>query len=76
MFVCSTESTFVPTSTAVRRGRCPGECGGPPHYGADLNGHRGHKTVEEGGAIIVETANVASDGPIGGFFSDEGPLPW
>jgi NAD(P)-dependent dehydrogenase (short-subunit alcohol dehydrogenase family) len=48
----------------------------PGYTATDLNGHSGQKTVAQGAAIIVEMAQVASDGPTGGFFSDEGPVPW
>ena len=48
----------------------------PGYTATDLNGHSGFKTVEQGAAIIVDMALVAPDGPTGGFFSDEGPVPW
>jgi NAD(P)-dependent dehydrogenase (short-subunit alcohol dehydrogenase family) len=48
----------------------------PGYTATDLNGHSGHKTVEQGAAIIVDMACVAPDGPTGGYFSDEGPVPW
>jgi NAD(P)-dependent dehydrogenase (short-subunit alcohol dehydrogenase family) len=48
----------------------------PGYTATDLNDHNGHKTVEEGASIIVQMAQVASDGPTGGFFSDEGPVSW
>ncbi|MFI6656557.1 SDR family NAD(P)-dependent oxidoreductase [Streptomyces sp. NPDC050523] len=42
----------------------------------DLNGNTGIQTVEEGAEIIVRMAQVAADGPTGGFFDVNGPLPW
>jgi NAD(P)-dependent dehydrogenase (short-subunit alcohol dehydrogenase family) len=48
----------------------------PGYTATDLNGHSGFKTVEQGAAVIVAMAQVAPDGPTGGFFSDEGPVPW
>lgn len=42
----------------------------------DLNGNTGFQTVEEGAEIIVRMALVGSDGPTGGFFDRNGPLPW
>jgi NAD(P)-dependent dehydrogenase (short-subunit alcohol dehydrogenase family) len=48
----------------------------PGYTATDLNGHSGRKTVALGADIIVEMARVAADGPTGGFFSDEGPVPW
>jgi NAD(P)-dependent dehydrogenase (short-subunit alcohol dehydrogenase family) len=48
----------------------------PGYTATDLNGYSGLKTVAEGADIIVEMAQVAPDGPTGGFFSDTGPVPW
>lgn len=42
----------------------------------DLNGNTGIQTVEEGAEIIVRMARVGADGPTGGYFTAEGPLPW
>ena len=42
----------------------------------DLNGNTGTQTVEEGAEIIVRMAQVAPDGPTGGFFDAAGRLPW
>lgn len=48
----------------------------PGYTATDLNGHSGHKTVEEGARIIVEMAAIGPDGPTGGFFDDTGRVPW
>lgn len=48
----------------------------PGYTATDLNGHQGHKTVQEGARIIVEIATTESDGPTGGFFDEAGPVPW
>jgi NAD(P)-dependent dehydrogenase (short-subunit alcohol dehydrogenase family) len=48
----------------------------PGYTATDLNDHSGYQTVEEGARIIVEMAQVAADGPTGGFFSADGPVPW
>ncbi|MFJ4620646.1 SDR family oxidoreductase [Streptomyces sp. NPDC088812] len=48
----------------------------PGFTATDMNGHRGTRTVAEGARIIVELATLPDDGPTGGFFHDEGPLPW
>jgi NAD(P)-dependent dehydrogenase (short-subunit alcohol dehydrogenase family) len=48
----------------------------PGYTATDLNGHAGTQTVEEGAEIIVRMAQVASDGPTGGYFDAAGPLPW
>jgi NAD(P)-dependent dehydrogenase (short-subunit alcohol dehydrogenase family) len=42
----------------------------------DLNGNTGTQTVEQGAEIIVRMAQVGPDGPTGGYFDAEGPLPW
>ncbi|MGW1028146.1 SDR family oxidoreductase [Streptomyces sp. NPDC002577] len=48
----------------------------PGYTATDLNGHTGTQTVEEGAEIIVRMAQVGADGPTGGYFDAEGPLPW
>jgi NAD(P)-dependent dehydrogenase (short-subunit alcohol dehydrogenase family) len=48
----------------------------PGYTATDLNDHAGHQTVEEGATVIVDMAQVARDGPTGGFFSKDGPVPW
>jgi Dehydrogenases with different specificities (related to short-chain alcohol dehydrogenases) len=49
---------------------CPGFCA------TDMNGHRGHRTPAQGAAIAVRLATLPPDGPTGGFFEDDGPVPW
>ncbi|MFB9472269.1 SDR family NAD(P)-dependent oxidoreductase [Nonomuraea salmonea] len=48
----------------------------PGYTRTDLNFNTGTQTVEEGAEIIVRMAQVAPDGPTGGFFTAQGPLPW
>ena len=48
----------------------------PGYTGTDLNGHSGVQTVEQGAEIIVRMAQLAPDGPTGGYFDAEGTLPW
>ena len=48
----------------------------PGFTATDLNGRTGTQTVEEGAEIIVRMAQVGPDGPTGGYFRAEGPLPW
>jgi NAD(P)-dependent dehydrogenase (short-subunit alcohol dehydrogenase family) len=48
----------------------------PGYVATDLTGHRGTRTVEQGARIIVDLATLPDDGPTGGFFNDEGPVPW
>ncbi|HEY0497221.1 MAG TPA: SDR family NAD(P)-dependent oxidoreductase [Kutzneria sp.] len=42
----------------------------------DLNHNTGHQSVEEGAAVIVGLALIGPDGPTGGYFDANGPLPW
>jgi NAD(P)-dependent dehydrogenase (short-subunit alcohol dehydrogenase family) len=42
----------------------------------DLNGNTGTQTVEEAAEIIVRMAQTGPDGPTGGYFDINGPLPW
>jgi len=48
----------------------------PGYTATDLNGHSGLKSVAEGARAIVAMARVGADGPTGGFFDDQGPVPW
>jgi len=48
----------------------------PGYVATDLTGHHGTRTVEQGARIIVDLATLADDGPTGGFFNDQGPVPW
>ncbi|MGW2509740.1 SDR family oxidoreductase [Streptomyces scopuliridis] len=48
----------------------------PGYTATDLNKHSGTQTVEDGAEIIVRMAQVGPDGPTGGYFDVEGPLPW
>jgi len=48
----------------------------PGFTATDLNLHQGTQTVEQGAEIIVRMAQAGPDGPTGGYFSAEGPLPW
>jgi NAD(P)-dependent dehydrogenase (short-subunit alcohol dehydrogenase family) len=49
---------------------CPGYCA------TDLNGFRGTRTPQQGAAIAIRLATLPDGGPTGGFFDDEGPVPW
>lgn len=48
----------------------------PGYTATDLNGNSGPQTVQEGTDAIVELAQVAPDGPTGGFFDRSGTVPW
>ena len=48
----------------------------PGYTATDFNGHSGYRTVEQAAEIIVRLATLDENGPTGGYFYDEGPLPW
>ncbi|MFI6908739.1 SDR family oxidoreductase [Nonomuraea sp. NPDC050394] len=48
----------------------------PGYVDTDSNNHTGHLTPAQGAAVLVRLATLGADGPSGGFFSEEGPLPW
>jgi NAD(P)-dependent dehydrogenase (short-subunit alcohol dehydrogenase family) len=50
--------------------------GNPGYCATDLNGHSGYRTPEQGAAIGIRLATLPDDGPTGGFFEDDGPVPW
>jgi NAD(P)-dependent dehydrogenase (short-subunit alcohol dehydrogenase family) len=48
----------------------------PGFTSTDLNGHTGYRTVEQGAAIVVRLATLPENGPTGGFFDENGEVPW
>ena len=48
----------------------------PGFTATDMNGHSGHQTVEEGAAVIVRLATLPADGANGGYFNEQGVVPW
>ncbi|MER7503726.1 SDR family oxidoreductase [Nonomuraea pusilla] len=48
----------------------------PGFTATDLNSFRGVRTPEQGAAIAIRLATLPADGPTGGFFDDEGVIPW
>lgn len=48
----------------------------PGYVATDANNHTGHLTPEEGAAVVVGLATLGADGPTGGFFGADGPVPW
>ena len=51
-------------------------CVDPGYTATDFNGHRGHKTVEQGAEIIVRMARLDGTGPTGTYVDDQGTVPW
>jgi NAD(P)-dependent dehydrogenase (short-subunit alcohol dehydrogenase family) len=48
----------------------------PGYTATDFNRHQGTRSVEQGARAAVRLATLPADGPTGGFFAEEGPLPW
>ncbi|WP_409464970.1 SDR family NAD(P)-dependent oxidoreductase [Amycolatopsis sp. GA6-003] len=48
----------------------------PGYVATDLNNFNGVRATEEGARASVHWATVGDDAETGGFFSDEGPMPW
>ena len=51
-------------------------CADPGYVATDMNQHQGTRTVAQGAATPVRLALLPDDGPTGGFFNDEGVIPW
>jgi NAD(P)-dependent dehydrogenase (short-subunit alcohol dehydrogenase family) len=49
---------------------CPGYCA------TDINGNSGPRTAAQGAVAAVQYATIGDDGPSGGYFNDEGRVPW
>jgi NAD(P)-dependent dehydrogenase (short-subunit alcohol dehydrogenase family) len=50
--------------------------GTPGYTATDMNAGQGARSVDEGARILVDLATLPDDGPSGGFFNDQGPVPW
>lgn len=48
----------------------------PGYVATDFTGHAPDRTPEQGAAIALRLATLPDDGPRGGFFDDEGVVPW
>ena len=48
----------------------------PGYTKTDFNNHQGILTVEQGAAETIRLALDGADGPTGGYFETDGPLPW
>jgi NAD(P)-dependent dehydrogenase (short-subunit alcohol dehydrogenase family) len=49
---------------------CPGYCA------TDINGNSGPRSAAQGAVAAIEYATIGEDGPTGGYFNDEGRIPW
>lgn len=48
----------------------------PGYVATDLNQHRGYRTVQQGATAPVRLATLPADGPTGGYFDENGVVPW
>jgi NAD(P)-dependent dehydrogenase (short-subunit alcohol dehydrogenase family) len=48
----------------------------PGYVATDFTGFASDRTPEQGAAIAVHLATLPDDGPRGGFFDDNGVIPW
>ena len=48
----------------------------PGYVATDLNGFRGVRTPEQGAVAAIRLATLPDDGPTGGFFDEDGVVPW
>jgi NAD(P)-dependent dehydrogenase (short-subunit alcohol dehydrogenase family) len=48
----------------------------PGYTNTDMTRGTGTRTAADGAAVAIRLATLAGDGPTGGFFDGDGPLPW
>ena len=48
----------------------------PGYVATDFTGFNAPRTPEQGAAIAIRLATLPDDGPRGGFFDDDGTVPW
>ena len=48
----------------------------PGYVATDFTGFNSPRTAEQGAKIAIRLATLPDDGPRGGFFDDEGVIPW
>ncbi|MET9021571.1 SDR family NAD(P)-dependent oxidoreductase [Actinopolymorpha sp. NPDC004070] len=48
----------------------------PGYVDTDINNHQGYLTPAQAAAVVVRLTTLGEDGPTGGFFNQDGPLPW
>ncbi|HTW63152.1 MAG TPA: SDR family oxidoreductase [Bryobacteraceae bacterium] len=49
---------------------CPGYCA------TDINGNSGPRSAAQGAVAAIEYATIGPDGPTGGYFNEDGRVPW
>ena len=48
----------------------------PGYVDTEINNHSGYLTPAQGAAVLVRLATLGADGPTGGFFGEDGSIPW
>ncbi|WP_276356888.1 SDR family oxidoreductase [Cohnella caldifontis] len=48
----------------------------PGYCATEMNGFTGYRAPQQGARAAVWLATLPADGPTGGFYNEEGPLPW
>jgi len=48
----------------------------PGYVATDFTGSAAPRTPEQGAAVAIRLATLPDDGPRGGFFDDDGVVPW
>ncbi|MGK5673237.1 SDR family oxidoreductase [Micromonospora sp. URMC 106] len=48
----------------------------PGYCATDMNGGEGDRTPRQGASVAIRLATLPADGPSGGYFDENGPLPW
>ncbi|MEH2425566.1 MAG: SDR family oxidoreductase [Nostoc sp.] len=48
----------------------------PGYTATDINQYQGHRTIEQGAIAPVRLATLPDDGSTGGFFDENGVVPW
>ncbi|MEQ7004998.1 SDR family oxidoreductase [Actinopolymorpha sp. B17G11] len=48
----------------------------PGYVDTEINNHSGHLTPAQGAAVVVRLATLDAETPTGGFFNEDGPVPW
>ncbi|MRN55333.1 SDR family oxidoreductase [Paenibacillus monticola] len=48
----------------------------PGYTATGLNGFRGLRSVQQAAGIVIRLATLEEDGPTGGFFDENGEVPW
>jgi len=48
----------------------------PGYVATDFTGHGGTRTPEQGAAVSIRFATLPDGGPTGGFYNEDGVIPW